>query len=253
MPFKLFAGKNNEAAESEIADLRREAESLIWYHTIDLGRGIVTPGIYDHRPYLKHYGFPKSLRGKTALDIGAASGFFAFELERRGAAVTATDLPEWSGHDFGPRYASELTEAQARSYLRDPFLLAKKALNSGVVRKEINVYDLSPETSGTFDFVFCGSLLVHLTDPVKALWKIRSVTRETAVIATVIHPEPAADPLALFVGHPGALAWWFPNKACLEAWVRSAGFERVEWVSEFRLDYCDGKPGAHHGVIRAWV
>jgi tRNA (mo5U34)-methyltransferase len=238
---------------AEIDDLRRRVAALIWYHTIDLGHGIVTPGIYDHRPYLEHYGFPDDLRGKTVLDVGAAGGFFSFELERRGAAVTATDLPEWTGHDFGPNYVADLTPDEARSYLRDPFLLAKAALGSAVARKEINVYDLSPETVGVFDLVFCGSLLVHLTDPIKALWKMKSVTRESAIIATVIHPAPSAEPLALFVGHSGALAWWFPNRACLERMVQSAGFARTEWISDFRLDYRNGKPGPPHAVIRAWV
>jgi hypothetical protein len=40
----------------------------------------------------------------TVLDIGAASGFFSFEMERRGGLVIATDLPSMPDHDFGPVY-----------------------------------------------------------------------------------------------------------------------------------------------------
>jgi len=84
--------------------IQEQVDSLSWYHTLELGQGVVTPGIYDHRPFLPFYGLPCRLVGQTALDIGAASGFFTFEMERRGAKVTATDLPEWMAHDFGPHY-----------------------------------------------------------------------------------------------------------------------------------------------------
>ena len=53
-----------------------------WYHTIDLGNGEITDGIFDHRPLLKHYGFPESLKGKRVLDIGCADGFFLLSLRK---------------------------------------------------------------------------------------------------------------------------------------------------------------------------
>jgi len=230
-----------------------KAEDLIWYHTVDLGGGVFTKGIYDHRPYLEHYGFPVDLSGQTVLDVGAASGFFSFEFERRGGTVTATDLPRWMDHDFAPRYEPDLAPAAAESYLRDPFLFARARRRSRVERKEINIYDLSPESVGTFDLVFCGSVLLHLTDPVRALWRLRSVTKNggQTILTTAIHDDPAPEPRAVFVGNEKAFTWWLPNRPCFEAMVRSAGYGAVEWVSQFRLDFADGKPGHLHGVIRA--
>ncbi len=230
-----------------------QINALTWYHTIELGPGLTTPGIYDHRPYLPAYGLPRDLTGKSVLDVGAASGFFTFELEKRGAHVTATDLPEWSAHDLGPLYKPELSPEGLHAYLHDPFLLARKMLGSVADRRLVNIYDLAPETVGTYDLVFCGSVLVHLTDPVKALWRLRSVTREAAIICTVIHPVASPDRLAVFGGHERGDGWWFPNRAAFEAMVRSAGFTGYEWFSEFRLDFRDGRPGPYHGVIRAWT
>lgn len=60
----------------DIEKIKRHVEKLNWYHALDLGNNIITPGVYDHRPYLAYYGFPEDLTNKTALDIGAASGFF---------------------------------------------------------------------------------------------------------------------------------------------------------------------------------
>jgi tRNA (mo5U34)-methyltransferase len=233
-------------------ELRRRVDALEWYHTLDLGHGIVTPGAYDHRPYLRNYGIPEDLRGKTALDVGAASGFFAFEMERRGARVTALDLPAWFDHDFGPRYQADKTPEEGVRYLRDPIMLARRALDSKIEKVEMTVYEISPETVGVYDLVFCGSVLLHLMDPVRALALVQSVTRGQAIVATAIHKDSSAEPTALFVGHHRGDAWWLPNRACLEAMVESAGFARWEWVSEFRLDYADGSPGNPHAVIRAW-
>ena len=53
---------------------------------------------------------------------------------------------------------------------------------SEVDYESVNVYDLSPETVGVFDVVYCGSLLLHLQAPLCALSSIRSVTREMAII-----------------------------------------------------------------------
>ena len=240
------------ASAPAAAGLLDRVDDVSWYHTIELGNGVTTPGHYDHRPYLHHYGLPDDLRGKTVLDMGAASGFFAFELERRGGRVTAADLPAWFEHDFGPNYEADQTVKSGQRYLHEPFELAHAILGSSVARHEINIYDISPANVGTFDLVFCGSLLIHLTDPVKALWNIAGVTKEKAIIATAIDAGAAEIPVATLIGHEAGDSWWIPTRACLELMTVSAGFAGIEWVSEFYLDYADGSRGAYHGVIHAY-
>ena len=70
----------------DAADLRARADAHRWYHTIDLGGGIVTRGVDNSPERLARLGLPVSLAGKTVLDVGAWDGFFSFEAERRGAA-----------------------------------------------------------------------------------------------------------------------------------------------------------------------
>jgi tRNA (mo5U34)-methyltransferase len=237
---------------NERENLAARVAALHWYHTIDLGGGVVTPGFYDHRPYLAHYSLPDDLSGKTALDVGAASGFFSFELERRGARVTAIDLPAWHAHDFSPIYQPEQSLEAADAYLHQPFELARRALGSSVERRLVSIYDLSPESVGSFDLVFCGSLLIHLTDPIRALWKIAGVTRERAIIATVITRTLQEQPIAQMTGYPRGDTWWAPTRRCLELMAASAGFAGIEWIGEFTLDRSDGTPGPLHGVLHAW-
>ena len=147
-----------------------------WYHTIELGNGLVSKGAYDHRTIVDRYGIPASLRGKTALDIGTFDGFWAFELERRGAdRVVAIDVANIGEFDWLPSMRATLGDAGRRE---SNFRMAHAMRRSRVDRRICSVYDLSPESVGTFDVVFCGDVLLHLFNPLKALINIRSVTRE---------------------------------------------------------------------------
>lgn len=60
--------------------------------------------------------------------------------------------------------SSELTRRIGRG-----FDLAKDILNSSATRRVCSIYDLSPQMLGRFDFVFCGSVLLHLACPPRAL------------------------------------------------------------------------------------
>jgi len=93
-----------EAAEEHLAltrafDTRAQELSLsgisgyYWYHTIDLGDGLVTPGLYDYRDTIGAFGFPNNMRGTRVLDVGSATGFFAFEFKRRDASVMSVECP----------------------------------------------------------------------------------------------------------------------------------------------------------------
>ena len=68
-----------------------------WFHTIDLGGGVVTPGQKDTLTEVGIMRLPADLTGRTVLDIGAYDGFYSFEAERRGASrVVATDHWAWT-------------------------------------------------------------------------------------------------------------------------------------------------------------
>ena len=81
-------------------------ERFFWYHTIDLGDGLVTPGCYDYRETVKDFHFPSDLRGKKVLDVGSATGFFAFSSN----AAAQTSL-QWSFR----RYDSWMSSRGKRS------------------------------------------------------------------------------------------------------------------------------------------
>ena len=218
-----------------------------WYHTIDLPDGSSTPGWYDTRPVAERVPWPQRLRAGRCLDVGTFDGFWAFEMERRGAAeVVAVDLDDptrldWpydqraKGLDLIAKWGSE----------RGPgFAEAAMALNSSVKRRDCSVYDLSPERVGQFDVVLCGALLLHLRDPVLALERMRSVCRGTLILIESLDPrlELVAPTMPAAYLHPTTDEWWVVNSRGLMAMAEVAGFRVVDSGRRFLVGYGPGGP-----------
>src|SRR5215216_4170391 len=112
-------------------ELQLRVDALRWYHTIDLGQGVITPGLDNTPERLARVQLPRSLAGRSVLDIGAWDGFFSFEAERRNAArVVASDYYSWHGTGWGT--------GQGKA----GFELARTALGSKVQDVDIDVLDL---------------------------------------------------------------------------------------------------------------
>lgn len=120
-----------DGSPHSVGVLKQEVSAIHWYHRIDLGHGLITPGCQDSSEDLRMLHLPARLDGLTVLDIGAWDGFFSFEAERRGAIrVLATDGFVWKGRC--PRAS------------RQGFELARWALNSKVEGMELDIMEISP-------------------------------------------------------------------------------------------------------------
>jgi tRNA (mo5U34)-methyltransferase len=207
------------------------ASNPLWYHTIELAPGVVTPGWFDLRALAERLPWP-DVRGKRCLDIGTYDGFLAFELERRGASeVIATDISDHAGWDWPPHmraHAPEQLAAVAGPEKGLGFRIAKQALGSAVERVELNVYDHSPERLGSFDVVVCGTLMLHLRDPLRALEAIRSVCGGHFLSLEEVRADLSAlhrrRPLFVLNGTDDLCQWWTPNAAGHRQMVAAAGF-----------------------------
>ncbi|HEX8770333.1 MAG TPA: methyltransferase domain-containing protein [Acidimicrobiales bacterium] len=208
--------------------------------------GSVTPGIFDHRTLVPHYGIPTDLKGKRVLDVATFDGFWAFEFERRGADVTALDIGRISHCDMpSDLRRSFLSEGLDRD-TGEGFHLAHEALRSNVKRVECSVYDLNPSVLGTFDFVHAGDLLLHLENPISALRAIRSVTEGRALISDCV--DPALGPgLTTYHGGWSSLVWWMPSLDTLGQMIRDVGFSDVSVQAFYSL----GSANAINTVWRA--
>jgi tRNA (mo5U34)-methyltransferase len=204
-----------------VSDLARRADAIRWYHTIDLGGGVVTKGVDETPVRLARLALPASLAGLSVLDIGAWDGFFSFEAERRGAArVVAADHFSWHGDGWGSKAGFEL---------------ARTTFGSKVEDVDIDVMDLSPERLGQFDVVLFLGVLYHLRHPLLALERIASVTRGLLILETVVDMVGIRRPAAAF--YPGRelngdpTNWWAPNVRGLHAMLNAVGFSDVKTVT----------------------
>lgn len=245
-----------------------DIENYYWYHTVDLPGGLVTPGLYDLRESLSSFCFPDDMRGMRVLDVGTATGFFAFEFARRGAHVTAVDLPslyaldrfpgqdiehtlEKIGEMIVPKslhqvrgYVRKYTAEQLYFYLLEgPFSICRKLLDLPVERHLSTVYDLSEVSLGRkFDLVFLGDILLHTLYPLRALAAVAPLCIGTLVLSQMMPEEPNELPSMLYVGGDSAdsdeVSWWLPNKSCMVQLLKKLGFHSVTEI------------GRNKGVLR---
>lgn len=202
-------------------DLRARIATYPWYHSIDLGRGVVTSGakplavctaetnaIFDR----------VDLNGRSVLDVGAWNGLFSFEAKRRGATrVLATDSYCWTHPHFRGR---------------ETFELARAELGLPVDALEIDVAQLSRESVGEFDIVLYLGVFYHRYDSIEALACVASLARDLLVVETQLDLRKIHHPAMAFYPrrelNSDATNWWGPNEYCVDALLRGHGFAEVE-------------------------
>jgi len=229
--------------DAELAELKHQVSEIWWFHSIDLGNGIITPGVDNSPKKLKRVQFPLSLQGKTVLDVGAWDGFFSFEAERRGAArVLATDSFIWNGlHSTANKSGFEL---------------ARRTLDSRVEDMHIDVLELSPERIGAFDVVLFLGVLYHMKYPLLALEKVSSVTKEMLILETAVDMLWTRRPAMAYyendeLGNDPS-NWCGPNPPAVKAMLRTAGFRRVEVVAGLRTPFFRAARAAYYKFKRGY-
>jgi tRNA (mo5U34)-methyltransferase len=226
-------------------EIAREVEKLgPWFHNLDLDGVMTAPrhslGDYPRRKFVEFaHTIPRDLTGKTVLDIGCSAGFYSIEMKRRGAArVVGIDTDEPSLDQA--RFAARVTGVDLELRRMDVYEV-------GALREK-------------FDLVLFMGVLDHLRHPLLALdivhdrvvgetMILQSMLRGSSEVAPVAPDQPFAEkdifdarpyPKLHFVekkygGDP--TNWWIPNRACVEAMLRSSGF-RIDAHPEREVYVC---------------
>lgn len=194
-----------------------ELTTIPWFHRIDLGGGVVTPGSDDTPTKLAQIRLPRDLSGLSVLDIGAWDGFFSFEAERRGAArVVALDGGVWAVPEIGRR----------------GFDYARRALDSRVEAVPMEVLQMGPERPGVFDLVLFLGVLYHLPHPLASIERVAACTGSHLIMETHVDLLDVARPAIAYYGEDecanDVTNWCGPNTAAVASMLRTAGFARVE-------------------------
>jgi tRNA (mo5U34)-methyltransferase len=204
---------------SYVREMLRLREAKGWWFSFDFPDGTKVEGVSTleiQKKRIEAFPIPADLTGKRVLDIGTWDGWFAFEMERRGADVVAVDC--WDN----PRFRE-----------------AHRRLSSRVDYRLLDMYELTPERIGRFDVVIFMGVLYHLKHPLLALELVCALTTGMAAVDSFVVKEehrPGADiasrPFMEFYENDelgGQIDnWCGPTVPCLLAMCRTAGFARVE-------------------------
>jgi tRNA (mo5U34)-methyltransferase len=199
-------------------DRAKEYQEKGWYHSFKLPDGAIIRGAMSLEHQLQRYAafpLPADLRGKRVLDIGAWDGWFSFEAERHGAAVTAVDYVEFPS-----------------------FLEIRSKLASQVDYRVLDVYQLPQAGLGRFDVVFFLGVLYHVKHPLLALEIVCGLATDTVIVDSFVtdgdtwkdHRDdiPTMEFYETDELGNGLDNWVGPTVGCLLALCRAAGFARVE-------------------------
>ena len=210
-----------------------------WFHNLDLKGTMTAP---DHflgdYPNIKYKRFahviPDDLKGKTVLDIGCNAGFYSIEMKRRGASRVV-------GIDSDDAYL-----AQAK--------FAAQTLGVDIEFRKMSIYDIA-ELNEKFDIVIFMGVFYHLRHPLLALDLIyEHVVKDLLLFQSMLRGSheikefredyefsetniftKSAFPKMYFIEHRYAhdpTNWWIPNRAGMEAMLRSSGFEVLDHPEE---------------------
>jgi len=257
--------------------LETEIAGIQWWHSIDLGGGVVTPGTKTaewHAEELRRLALP-DLAGRSVLDVGAWDGFYAFHAERAGAArVVALDHLAWGGRipDLQASWEERRPDGPtAFVFEEDPrwdpvglpgragFDLAHRMLDSRVEPAVLDVSRDDLEPLGRFDVILFLGVLYHLRDPLAVLRRLAAlcddmIVIETEAVAIGGHPDAAAIE---FLGtedrklNGDPTNWWSPTAAGLLALCERAGFARAEIVGRPPVPRA-GRRYRYRAVAHAW-
>jgi tRNA (mo5U34)-methyltransferase len=221
-----------EAGAQNAAQLaKRIAELGDWFHNLDL-HGVQTAphhflGDFPNIKW-KHIrgAIPEDLTGATVLDIGCNGGFYSLQMKQRGARYVL-------GIDVDDRYLD-----QAR--------FAAETLGMEIDFQKRSVYSVH-EIAGQFDYALFMGVFYHLRYPLYALDQVIKKVKGQLVFQTMIRGSEQVRqwkenytfwekniflepdfPAMYFIENSYSndrTNWWIPNRAAVEAMLRSSGLE----------------------------
>jgi SAM-dependent methyltransferase len=245
-----------------------DLEDCFFYHTMEIpGYGHVE-GVADLRGRERKYLGGVDFEGKRVLEIGTASGFLSFYMEKQGAEVVSYDLSERDAWDVVPfsqfdhKSLMKRVSAGIRK-LNNSYWLCHRAFNSKARMVYGSVYNI-PEEIGEFDYtIFCATL-VHFQNPFLALQNALKLTKEKVIVTdllgyrhilsyilnwflkprTVFLPDyrraQSWDVETALENRPACLSWWLLDPHIIKHFLGVLGFEsttvtfHVERLKDFR-------------------
>jgi O-methyltransferase len=205
-----------------------------FYHTIELPSHGVINGDWDLRGRIDEYLGKVDFAGKRVLEIGPASGFLTFEMEKRGAEVISVEVTAKHGWDFVPYPTAQLEEVfgprqVVMQQLKNSYWLSHAALSSKARVYYGDVYNL-PAALGQFDIAVMAAVLLHCRDPLRILEQCGKMAKRL-IIVDKSHPDLEGAPVCRLAPTPENFlwhTWWHFSTHFFTQFLKVMGFTASE-------------------------
>lgn len=219
-------------------------EDCEFYHTMTFPDGSTVDGHWDFRDSFSDYIGRVDVNGRTLLDAGTASGFIAFETERRGAKVVAYELDSGASVYRVP-FKESVFYNDRKEYLaqydatlqkiKNGFWYAHSKYGSNVSVVYGKLLDLD-EMVAPVDVVIAGALVEHLSDPISGIGKLAKVAKNKLVIAStpiIESDDLLMKPITTFDNPHVDFTWFALSTGLMRRVLENVGF-RVTMICASR-------------------
>jgi O-methyltransferase len=206
-----------------------------FYHTMELpGCGVIEGRDWDLRGRVDEYLGNVDFAGQRVLEIGPASGFLTFEMEKRGADVISVEVTDEPGWDFVPYPDSRLEEVFGprrivMQQLKNSYWFSHAALRSKAKVYYGDAYNL-PAALGDFDVAVMGAVLLHCRDPLRIVEQCGKRAK-SLVIAEKFYPELEGAAVCRLAPTPENFrwdTWWHFSTQFFTQFLGVMGFTTLE-------------------------
>jgi SAM-dependent methyltransferase len=231
------------------------ADECLFYHTMEIpGHGLVR-GQWDLRGKADEYLGGFDFTGKRVLEVGPASGFLTFEIEKRGGDVVAVDVTDEHLWDFVP-YPSSTMEAvhEARREhmrrLKNSFWFAHRKFGSQAKIWYGDIYAL-PEELGRFDVAVMAAVLLHVKSPLLVMAECAK-RASTLIITDMLHPDLEGKPICRLLPTAENFqwgTWWNLSSDIVRQFASVLGFSSLSTTHHEQYYEVAGAKGHFFTVI----
>jgi len=253
--------KNNSPIFAKPPSDSISLEDCEFYHVQDIpGLSEPTKGSFDLRKNVNEFLGHTDFKNKTVLELGPASGFLTFHIEKIGGDVTSIELdykknPRGdTAPNIGDNWKSTTKDSAGNTVhtlfqdgkVENAYWYAHKAFNSKSKLILSHVNDL-PAELGIYDISLICTVLLHIQNPFLAMKNMLRHTKEKAVITEpggyarikslrntirnlirkiIALPDP---PSMVYLPRPGKknpFVWWKLSPEIISNMASTLGFEK---------------------------
>ncbi len=232
----------SQSKRHEGADL----SDLVWYHAFELPDGRVLPGAWDLRGHERDYLGGVDVAGKRVLELGPATGYLTFYMERMGAEVVSFEAGFDVSIDVLPVKGRDDPEGKLRVMQdtidrnHDAWWYLHRTLGSSATFVQGNIYDM-PADLGTFDVTLVGAILLHLREPWGALSQAARLTTQTMIVTEPLQDDLQPPESNIMRFSPSAehhvTNWWSIYPGAVVSMLSRLGFGRTETTMHTQRHY----------------